>query len=96
LVIAGVWQDWADPSGAQGVRSCALVTCGANAAMAQLHHRMPVILEPQDWPLWLGEAGHGAAPLMAGAPAETLEWHRVARDVNSNRASGADLIAPLA
>ena len=63
--------------------------------MAQLHPRMPVILEPQDWPLWLGETGHGAARLMRSAPEDCLEMWRVAPAVNSNRARGADLIAPV-
>jgi putative SOS response-associated peptidase YedK len=33
---------------------------------------MPVVIAPQDFALWLGEAGHGAARLMAPAPEETL------------------------
>jgi putative SOS response-associated peptidase YedK len=57
---------------------------------------MPVILAPGDWPLWLGEAGKGAARLMRAAPQDALQWHRVAPAVNSNRAAGPDLITPLA
>jgi putative SOS response-associated peptidase YedK len=57
---------------------------------------MPVILEPRDWALWLGEAGHGAARLMRPAAEDALSFHRVDPQVNSNRASGAALIAPLA
>jgi len=63
--------------------------------MSAIHHRMPVILEPQDWPLWLGEAGKGAATLMKASAEDTLEWHRVDRAVNSNRASGPELIEPF-
>jgi putative SOS response-associated peptidase YedK len=63
--------------------------------MQAIHHRMPVVLEEEDWPLWLGEAGKGAAPLMKPAPEETLRWHRVERTVNSNRAEGPELIEPL-
>lgn len=95
LVMAGVWQDW---SGADGTHlaTCAIVTTAANPAMAELHHRMPVILDPADWPLWLGEAGKGAARLMQAAPEDALVWHRVGTAVNSNRATGPDLIEPLA
>jgi len=57
---------------------------------------MPVVLEPQAWPLWLGEQGKGAARLMQAAPEEALTWHRVDPAVNSNRAHGPELIAPLA
>jgi len=63
--------------------------------MSAIHHRMPVILAQDDIPLWLGEAGKGAARLMRSAPEDVLEWYRVGTAVNSNRASGADLIAPL-
>jgi len=56
---------------------------------------MPVILSAQDWPLWLGEQGKGAALLMQPAPENLLMFHRVDRAVNSNRAVGAALIEPI-
>lgn len=94
LAMAAVWQDWTGPEG-DTLRCCALVTTGANKPMSQIHHRMPVVLEPDAWPLWLGEAGHGAARLMQAAPDDALNWHRVDRAVNSNRAVGAHLMAPV-
>lgn len=94
LAFAAVWQSWKDAEG-QEMPTCAVVTCAANRAMQAIHHRMPVVLEEEDWPLWLGEAGKGAAPLMKPAPEETLRWHRVERTVNSNRAEGPELIEPL-
>lgn len=93
LAFAGVWQVWERPE-ARHV-TCAIVTCAANPQMAALHHRMPVILAPQDWALWLGEAGHGAARLMRPAPEGALAFHRVGPAVNANRAEGPELIAPL-
>lgn len=92
LVFAGVWQVW--EMGDTRHVTCAVVTCAANGAMEQLHHRMPVILPPEDWALWLGEAGHGAARLMRAAPEDALVWHRVDARVNSNRAEGPELIEP--
>lgn len=93
LVFAGVWQVW--EHGDMRHVTCAIVTCAANAAMARLHPRMPVILSPEDWALWLGEAGHGAARLMRAAPEDALVWHRVDARINSNRAEGPELIEPL-
>ncbi len=93
LVFAGIWQDWA--RGEEAYTACAIVTCGAEGPMTEIHHRMPVILSPDDWGLWLGEEGKGAAALMHGV-AEGLEFYRVDPAVNSNRASGAALIEPLA
>lgn len=75
--------------------TCAIVTTDANEAMSKIHHRMPVILAAKDWPLWLGEAGKGAATLMTAAPEEALAFHRVDPAVNSNRASGEALIEAI-
>lgn len=93
IAFAGIWQVWAQ--GEARCATCAIVTCAANATLAPIHHRMPVILAPQDWPKWLGEDGPGAAPLMRPAPENSLRFHRVATAINSNRASGDTLIDPL-
>lgn len=94
MAFAGIWQDWSD--GETSLTTCAIVTTGANQTIGRIHHRMPVIVARDDWPLWLGEAGKGAATLMAAPPEGTLEAFRVDPRVNSNRASGPDLIEPLA
>ncbi len=94
LVFAAIWQDWV-VEGGDPVRSCAIVTTQATGPMTQIHHRVPVVLEPADWPLWLGEAGKGAARLMTAPEQDTLQFHRVGTQVNSNRSSGPTLIEPL-
>ena len=93
LAFAGVYQTW--NKGEDPRITCAIVTTTANTAMSAIHHRMPVILSPEDWPLWLGEAGKGAATLMKAAPDDLLRFHRVDPKVNSNRARGADLTTPI-
>ncbi|MDG1118648.1 MAG: SOS response-associated peptidase [Flavimaricola sp.] len=93
LVFAGVWQTWERDG--QALTTCAVVTTGANQSMSRIHHRMPVVLDAVDWPLWLGEAGKGAAVLMKAAPEDALRFHRVGTEVNSNRASGPMLIEPI-
>lgn len=90
MAFAAIWQDWGDLGA-----TAAIVTTGANAAMSQIHHRIPVILEPDDWALWLGEQGKGAATLMAATGNDTLTLRRVGTQVNSNRAFGPELIAPI-
>lgn len=97
LAFAGVWQDWGPKGEGEAERqpTCAIVTTAANAPMSAIHHRMPVILEEDQWPLWLGEAGKGAARLMTAAADDALQWHRVSRAVNSNRAQGPNLIAEI-
>jgi len=93
LAFAGVWQSWGQ--GEQQQKTCAIVTTNANAKMQALHHRVPVILSQQDWPLWLGEAGKGAARLMQPMAYDALCFHRVDTAVNSNRASGPKLIETI-
>lgn len=93
LAFAGVWQDWERDGVAH--RTCAIVTTSANPKMSAIHHRQPVTLTADQWPLWLGEAGHGAATLMTAAPEHAMEFYRVDPKVNSNRAEGPELIDPL-
>lgn len=93
LAFAGVWQVW--DNGGEALTTCAIVTTGANRTMSAIHHRMPVVLASEDWPLWLGEAGKGAATLMHAPDEDVLTFHRVDPAVNSNRAKGAELIEPI-
>ena len=93
VVFAGIWQRW--DKGDAPLDSCAIVTTDANSEMATVHHRMPVILSPDQWGLWLGEEGKGAARLMQPAPDGVLRKHRVGVAVNSNKAQGPELIEPL-
>ena len=89
MALAALWQRWGD------MDTCAMITTTAGPGMAGLHHREPVILAPEDWPMWLGESGHGAAPLMRSTAPGILRHHRVGVTVNSNRAAGPQLIEPL-
>ncbi len=94
ILFAGIWQDWG-PQDAP-MSTCAIVTTGSGThPLSAIHHRMPVTLGPDQIALWLGEEGKGAARLMQPAPQDRFAWHRVDRAVNSNRASGPGLIAPL-
>jgi putative SOS response-associated peptidase YedK len=52
FAFAGLWERWRDPSG-NWIKSCAILTTTPNAVTAQVHDRMPVILSPDDYDLWL-------------------------------------------
>lgn len=93
IAFAGVWQGWGPPEARQS--TCAIVTTEANAHMSRIHHRMPLILEADDWGLWLGEQGKGAARLMQPGADEVLSYFRVDPMVNSNKAQGPELIEPF-
>jgi len=52
FAFAGLWDRWKDPSG-KAVESCTILTTEANALLKDIHDRMPVILQPEDYDLWL-------------------------------------------
>ncbi len=92
LAFAGIWQVW--ERGDTPITTCAIITTSANRTLSGIHHRMPVILDARDWPLWLGEVGKGAAAVMKPAPDDSLQLYRVHAKVNSNRAKGPELVQP--
>lgn len=54
FAFAGLWDRWSGPDG-QSISSFTILTTVANAFMEPIHHRMPVILDDQDYSTWLGE-----------------------------------------
>jgi len=52
FAFAGLWDRWKDPSG-QWVKSCSILTTTPNALTSSVHDRMPVILDSDDYDLWL-------------------------------------------
>jgi putative SOS response-associated peptidase YedK len=93
VAFAGVWSRWQAPEGP--LDTVAIVTVPANATLAPIHHRMPLVIAPEDFGLWLGEQGHGAARLMRPVPEAVFAPVRVGPAVNSNRTDGPDLMRPV-
>jgi putative SOS response-associated peptidase YedK len=50
--FAGLWEDWAGADGSQVETAC-IVTVMPNGQMAAIHDRMPAIVEPADFDIWL-------------------------------------------
>jgi putative SOS response-associated peptidase YedK len=99
LALAGLWAGWRDPLTATTRRTFTILTTTPNEPIARLHDRMPVILDPADWSLWLdpglsdiGEL-HGLLRPAAGDPLEVVE---VSPLVNNVRNDGPELIIPAA
>ena len=80
------------------IESCALLTCAANERLAAIHDRMPVIIAPCDYGLWLDAdaAAAALAPLLGSAANADYTLHAVSKRVNSPANDTADCIAPLA
>lgn len=80
-----------------GVPTCCIITTHANALMATIHDRMPVILSPENVDVWLDGSLRDAeiTPLLRPFPAERMQSHAVSTRVNSAKNEDAGLIAPL-
>jgi putative SOS response-associated peptidase YedK len=94
LALGGVWDSWRQDGGNGAVPTFAIVTTSANREMASVHHRMPLVLEESDWPLWLGEAEGDPAALLHPTNDGVLRIWPVSRKVNSPANNTADLLAP--
>jgi putative SOS response-associated peptidase YedK len=94
MAFAGVWQLWCDAKGARWP-TFAIVTTQAQGQIAAIHHREPVVVAPDQFGLWLGEQGRGAAGLMQAAPGGFYCLYRVSARVNSARNDRADLLQPF-
>ncbi|MGZ4713450.1 MAG: SOS response-associated peptidase [Acidimicrobiia bacterium] len=97
LAFAGLWEVWRDADLADGpwLRSCTVVTTAANATIAPVHDRMPVMLDRSEWSGWLDRAEHDVAALttlLDPAPDDLLELWPVGPRVNSARNDDARLI----
>jgi putative SOS response-associated peptidase YedK len=71
-----------------------IIATDANALMGELHDRMPVIIEPQDWPPW-GEVEGDAATLVRTAGDDVLKVWPVSKIVNSPKNNGAELLEAI-
>jgi putative SOS response-associated peptidase YedK len=97
LAMAGLWELWRPTEDAEWVRTCAIVTTPANGLMAPIHDRMPAVLEPRDWELWLDEDEDDPDELdglLRPAADHLLERYRVSDRVNSVRNNGPELLEP--
>lgn len=99
FALAGLWARWrprdAGPD-AQRLDSCTIITTDANALVAPLHDRMPVILPPEAWAAWLDPSLEGAAVArwLRPAPADALAERPLSPAVNDVRNEGPALLDP--
>lgn len=88
--LAGLWENWTGKNGDESMQTTTLITTAANEFMTPLHHRMPVILQPDSADDWLSGAAGFLQQAASNAPA--LQAWPVNRRVNNARNEGAELI----
>jgi putative SOS response-associated peptidase YedK len=94
MALGGLWEHWLGADGSE-LETMAILTVEANQAMARLHERMPLIIQPEDFDRWL-DCRPGTAEfiqdLMRPAPEDFLDFSEVSRKLNNVRNEGAALL----
>jgi putative SOS response-associated peptidase YedK len=97
FALAGLWEHWQDADGNE-VESCTILTTAANALLATMHDRMPVILHSEDYDRWLDptiQSVESLRSLFDPYPAEEMDCYPVSSSVNTARFDTPDCIQPI-
>ena len=97
MCFAGIWEHW-KPEEGEEIESCSIITTSSNSLIKSIHDRMPVILCPGDFDLWLNRNMHDPEklkPLYQPYPADLIEMYPVSPLVNSPRNDSPEFIEPL-
>jgi putative SOS response-associated peptidase YedK len=97
FAFAGLWETWQSPSNEE-ITSCTILTTAANELLQPIHDRMPVILEPQDYDLWLDPQVQTPQPLqqlLRPYPAPAMTAYPVSTLVNNARHNSPECIMPI-
>jgi putative SOS response-associated peptidase YedK len=92
LAFAGLWDAWKAPDGSW-LESYSIVTTAANALMAPVHDRMPVILHPRDYDRWMdAEADPAPLDLLRPFEAEAMAAAPANPKVGNTRNNGPEML----
>ncbi|PSR15288.1 MAG: SOS response-associated peptidase [Bacteroidetes bacterium] len=91
LIMAGIWDVWRNED--QYMRTFSIITTDANAEIAALHNRMPVLLQQKEQQTdWLADSSLEQVLDLLQTPADgTLRYYRVSQALNSVRNNGPQL-----
>jgi putative SOS response-associated peptidase YedK len=97
MAMAGLWEIWRSPEG-ERIRSFTIATTTPNQLCAKLHNRMPVVLKPEVWPMWLGEEPadlQHLKALLAPYRSDAMIFWPVSARVGNVRNNDSSLIEPV-
>ena len=95
FALAGLWER--NERRGELIESCTIITTHANELMAPLHDRMPVIIPPDKYDLWLDVAVREIErlkPLLAPYDSAAMRATPVSTRVNNPRHESADCLEP--
>jgi putative SOS response-associated peptidase YedK len=90
ITIAGIWDEWMDKESGKTIKSCSMLITSSNKFVADVHDRMPVILESKNFEQWHHGDLRDADALMKPAGEKVLQKWPVSKVVNSSRTSDED------
>jgi len=93
MALAGLWGNWRSPA-EEWVRSFTVIACPPNPLCAEVHDRLPVILAPDAWPVWLGEKtadSERLKGLLTPYPAGGMTMWPVSKAVGNVKNQGREL-----
>lgn len=94
FAFAGLWESWG-PEDGERLQTCTIITTRASEAIAWIHERMPVMLEPGQFGSWIApDLALDAAEAMLAPYSGALMAYPVRTRVNSVRNDDAACIAP--
>ena len=93
LVFAGVWDRWDGPDGP--LETVAILTVPANDLVKPFHDRMPAVIDPGQFGLWLGARTPDALALLRPFPVELMECWPVSDRLNSVKVDDPELLRPV-
>lgn len=93
FAFAGIWSEWG--KGEDLIRSFSIITTEANAKLKSLHHRMPVIIDPENYDHWLDPSQSDPVTLLNAYPSERIAYHEVSLKVNSPKNDDPECLAPV-
>lgn len=95
--FAALWDRWGGET--RPIPTFTLLTTEPNELTGEVHDRMPVIVRPEDYRLWLDPEVKdplAIAHVLRAYPVEEMEMRRVSTRVNDARAAGPELIQGIA
>ena len=99
FAFAGLWESWTVPEGLEDtgdtVETFTIVTTSANPMLVPIHHRMPVIVDPTDYELWLEGGSDEANAVIKPFSQDDMAFYRVSTRVNNVRNDDEACVEPL-